>query len=210
MAIGDAAAAAGLTTYASTQDRRLGYQNDNQNADYIAADRARLTKLEAQTIGVPKFSVAKSSNGQSFAGSVPTILTSSAFGTPILNKGGFGWSGGALTVPKTGIYTVVTTIKYEPNDFYNGYIGVTKNVSDPDNLVPGAFVARAVMYPGERASNTSNLVSPTITATRLLVDLNAGDVLRCAGYQSNYNQNTVNIDEGATSLTFEVMWSDTK
>lgn len=209
MAIGDAAAAAGLATYASTQDRRLGYQNDNQNADYIAADRARLTKLEAQTISVPKFSVAKSSNGQSLGGSAPTILTSSAYGTPVINRGGWGWSGGALTVPKTGVYTVVASLKLEPEDYYNGYVGVTRNVSDPSNLTAGAFVARSVVYPGERASNTSNKVAPSITATRLLVALNAGDVLRVAAFQSNYGQDTVGMDEGATSLTFEVLWSDT-
>lgn len=209
MAIGDAAAAAGLTTYASTQDRRLGYENDNRNADYIAADRARLTKLEAQTIGVPKFSVSKSSNGQSLGGSAPTILTSSAFGTPVINRGGWGWSGGALTVPKTGVYTVMASLKLEAEDYYNGYVGVTRNVSDPSNLTPGAFIARSVVYPGERASNTSNKVAPSMTATRLLVALNAGDVLRVAAFQSNYGQDTVGIDEGATSLTFEVLWSDT-
>lgn len=209
MAIGDAAAAAGLATYASTQDRRLGYQNDNQNADYIAADRARLTKLEAQTIGVPKFSVAKSSNGQSLNGSVPTILSSSAFTTPVINRGGWGWTGGALTVPKTGVYTVVASLKLQPTDYYNSYVGVTRNVSDPENLTAGAFVARSVAYPGDRASNQSNSVSPSMTAMRLLVALNAGDVLRVAAFQSNYGQNTVGMDDGATSLTFEVMWSDT-
>jgi len=39
MAIGDKAAAAGLTTWPATQDMRLGYQNDNQNADEIAQTR---------------------------------------------------------------------------------------------------------------------------------------------------------------------------
>lgn len=209
MAIGDAAAAAGLATYASTQDRRLGWQNDNQNADYIAADRSRLTKLESQTIGVPMFSVAKSSNGQALNGSVPTILSSSAFTTPIINRGGWGWTGGALTVPKTGAYTVVASLKLQPADYYNSYIGVTRNVSDTTNLTPEAFVARSVAYPGERASNNSNEVSPSMTAMRLLVALNAGDVLRIAAFQSNYGQNTVGMDDGATSLTFEVMWSDT-
>jgi hypothetical protein len=36
MAIGDAAAAAGLIVYPGTQDARLGYQNDNQRGDDIA------------------------------------------------------------------------------------------------------------------------------------------------------------------------------
>lgn len=37
MAIGDLAASAGLAVFAGTQDRRLGYQNDNQRGDEIAA-----------------------------------------------------------------------------------------------------------------------------------------------------------------------------
>jgi hypothetical protein len=36
MAIGDAAAAAGLTVFPSSQDWRLGYQNDNQRGDDLA------------------------------------------------------------------------------------------------------------------------------------------------------------------------------
>lgn len=36
MAIGDKAAAKGLQVFPGTQDRRLGYQNDNQRGDDIA------------------------------------------------------------------------------------------------------------------------------------------------------------------------------
>lgn len=208
MAIGDAAAAAGLATYTSTQDRRLGYENDNRNADYIAADRARLAKLEAQTIGVPKFSVAKSSAGQTVQSDNPTFFTSAAFASPGLNKGGWTWSGGVLTVPRTGVYTVVATMKLAPTDYYRQYTGVTQNVSDTANLTAGAFIARAIEFPGDRASNQSNSVGPSLTATRLAVQLNAGDKLRMVGFQSNYGQNTVSLDDGATSLTFEVIWQD--
>lgn len=42
MAIGDAAAAAGLTVYAATQAAQLGYQNDNQRGDDIAAVMAHV------------------------------------------------------------------------------------------------------------------------------------------------------------------------
>lgn len=208
MAIGDKAAAAGLTTYTSTQDRRLGYENDNRNADYIAEDRARLTTLEGVAIGVPKFSVAKSSAGQSLQSGNPTFMTSAAFASPVINKGGWTWSGGVLTVPKTGIYMVVASMKLAPTDYYSQYVGVTRNVSDPSSLTAGAFIARGVVFPGDRASNQSSSVGPSVTATRLLVALNQGDQLRVAGYQTNYGANTVGIDEGATSLTFEVILQD--
>ncbi|RPE75194.1 MULTISPECIES: hypothetical protein [unclassified Frondihabitans] len=46
MAIGDKAAAAGLAVYASTQDRKLGYQNDNQRGDDIADVMQDVTALQ--------------------------------------------------------------------------------------------------------------------------------------------------------------------
>lgn len=47
MANGDAAAAAGLQVFASTQDVRQGYDNDNIRGDEIAKNMARTKKLEA-------------------------------------------------------------------------------------------------------------------------------------------------------------------
>lgn len=38
MAIGDAAAAKGLSTYANTQAHSLGYENDNKRGDELAAE----------------------------------------------------------------------------------------------------------------------------------------------------------------------------
>jgi hypothetical protein len=46
MATGDLAASKGLKTYTSAQDRRLGYDNDNQRGDDIAAAMLRLDALE--------------------------------------------------------------------------------------------------------------------------------------------------------------------
>jgi hypothetical protein len=53
MAIGDIGAAHGLVIYAGTQDRRLGYQNDNQRADDIGTlmDAVAL-KLDASKLKV--------------------------------------------------------------------------------------------------------------------------------------------------------------
>ena len=48
MAVGDAAAAKGLTVYASTQDKRLGYQNDNKRGDELAAEITAREALATQ------------------------------------------------------------------------------------------------------------------------------------------------------------------
>ena len=63
MAIGDAAAAKGLVVYPSTQDKRLGYQNDNQRGDELAAEiTARETAISDLTtkLGVTKIIISTS------------------------------------------------------------------------------------------------------------------------------------------------------
>jgi hypothetical protein len=47
MATGDLAASKGLKVFAATQDRRLGYDNDNQRGDDVAAVMIRADKLES-------------------------------------------------------------------------------------------------------------------------------------------------------------------
>lgn len=57
MAIGDAATAAGLTTWASTADPRLGYQYDNQRGDDIAAEITARTAADALAVKKVNFTV---------------------------------------------------------------------------------------------------------------------------------------------------------
>jgi hypothetical protein len=57
MAIGDAGAAWGLTVYPSTQTPVLGYQNDNQRADDIAAEGAARVAADALAVKKINFTV---------------------------------------------------------------------------------------------------------------------------------------------------------
>lgn len=57
MAIGDAAAAKGLTVYAATQAHNLGYQNDNQRGDDIAAEIDARTAADALKLDASKIKV---------------------------------------------------------------------------------------------------------------------------------------------------------
>jgi len=204
MAVGDAAGAAGLATY---NDGLLVHDLDtalNQQGDYIAADRARLTKLEAQSIGVPKFSVTKAGNSATLDSSVPRVLPAGAFGS-VYSRGGMQWSNGVLTVPKAGAYSINASMKLGPNDYYATYIMVTRNSTQ---TLESAAVARGVVYPGQRASNNDPLVAPTVSLTRQVVRLNAGDTLRVVAYQRNYGGNSVQLDTGDSSLLFECIWND--
>lgn len=205
MAVGDAAGAKGLKTYS---DATLINDVDvalNQRGDDIAAVMTRADALEKATIKVPKFSVAKSTNGQNLAFDTAAVFTAGAWGSPVKTVGGFTWSGGVLTVPRAGVYSVLATMKVAANDYYAIYVMVTKNTTTTDSAFA---VARGVVYPGDRSSNNSSNVAPSVTASRMLVSLNAGDTLRVVGYQRNYGGQTVGLDDGATSLTFEVMWQD--
>lgn len=204
MATGDAAGAAGLPVYTDSLLKRDIDTALNERGDAIAADRTRLTKLEAQSISVPKFSVVKAGNSATLDSSVPRVLPAAAFGS-VFTKGGMQWSDGVLTVPKAGVYSINASMKLGPNDYYAAYIMVTRNTTQPSE---GSAVARGVVYPGARASNNDPLVSPTISASRLAVKLNAGDTLRLVAYQRNYGAQSVQLDTGDTSLLFEAQWTD--
>lgn len=91
MANGDAAAAAGLATFASTQDIRLGYDNDNIRGDELAAhltagthpasainsgvlDVARIPAITADK--VPSLDTSKVTSGVFDLARIPTLDTS--------------------------------------------------------------------------------------------------------------------------------------
>lgn len=204
MATGDAAGAAGLPVYTDSLLKRDIDTALNERGDAIAADRTRLTALEAQSISVPKFSVTKAGNSATLDSSVPRVLPAGAFGS-VFTKGGMQWSNGVLTVPKAGVYSVNASMKLGPNDYYAAYVMVTRNSTQ---TLESAAVARGVVYPGQRASNNDPLVAPTVSAFRLAVKLNAGDTLRVVAYQRNYGAQSVQLDSGDTSLLFEVQWTD--
>lgn len=75
MAIGDAAAAAGLATFPSTQDKRLGYENDNKRGDELAAEIANRAAAVA-ALAAAKFDASK------------VVITPSGAGTPAVVTGG--------------------------------------------------------------------------------------------------------------------------
>jgi hypothetical protein len=107
MAIGDLAKTKGLAVYPDTQDRRLGFQNDNQRGDDIAATMNRLDTVET--------SLSKAASGGTMVrSSVPVTLGSGAW--QILDTASW-WSveqpatgqvvfDGSWTVQEDGLYEV--------------------------------------------------------------------------------------------------------
>jgi hypothetical protein len=82
MAIGDAAAAAGLAVFASAQDKRLGYQNDNQRGDDIAVEIAARAAADT-ALGA---STAALSAGKLDASKI--VITPTGAGAPAVITGG--------------------------------------------------------------------------------------------------------------------------
>ncbi|ROP64688.1 hypothetical protein EDF24_2427 [Curtobacterium sp. PhB130] len=203
MAVGDAAGAAGLKTYA---DSLLVTDMDvalNQRGDDIAADRTRLTALEKAAIKTPKFAVTRSTNGQNIAHATWTQLTAGAWASPTKNVGGFTWSGGVLTIPRAGVYQVLLHAMYRSNDFAKAEAEVTRNSTSVDTTATIAADA----WGGDRPT-TGYSINTAVNAQRLLVPLNAGDLLRCYTMQENVDSNTVTLGHWAFDLTFDVVWVD--
>lgn len=201
MATGDAAGAAGLVTYS---DSLLVTDVDvalNQRGDEQAASMARIKTLEAQSIGVPKFSVKRSTTGQSIPENAWTQMTGGAWATPTKSVGGFTWSGGVLTVPRAGIYQVNAVAHFYNDDFYAVTTQVTRNSATADSGV----VCKAEWW---QAPTNASRVNPSVQATDLGFALNAGDLLRVFVLHRNNNGNTRNTGPGAHDLAFQLVWID--
>lgn len=200
MAVGDAAGAAGLKTYS---DSLLVTDIDvalNQRGDDIAADRTRLKTLEAQTIGVPLFVVKRSSNGQQIAAEAWRQLTAGAWGSPVKNVGGFGWSGGVLTVPKAGVYDVRGHVMFRNDDYRTAALNITRNSTTPDSAASVVGNETTVESPEFDSSLQLGVSASTF------VPMNAGDLLRFYVLQRNRGGGTLNIGDRPFDLTFDVMW----
>jgi hypothetical protein len=103
MAVGDAAAAAGLKVFPSSQDRRLGYENDNYRGDELAALMARVAKFEAKNTNF----FTRGATALSIPANTPTRVTN--LGTPLRNTGirSFDRTTGLVTMDHDGDYQLV-------------------------------------------------------------------------------------------------------
>ncbi|MEN0103326.1 MAG: hypothetical protein AAGC90_10405 [Curtobacterium sp.] len=202
MAIGDAAGAKGLKVYSASDLVNLGYQQNNQRGDEIAAVMTRADKLEAQTISVPKFSVRRSTNGQNCAAEKWTQMTAGAWGSPKKSVGGFTWSGGVLTVPRAGVYMVHADAHFYSDDFVTAAAQITRNTTSLDTT---NTVAKGEASQYSEPGETTN---PSVSAIGFLVPLNAGDQLRVFLLQRNRGGQTRNTGSHEYDLQFEVLWMD--
>jgi len=104
MANGDKANAVGWTTAAGTDDLRTGYDKINYVADRVAEQYTTLRDTVLPAINQPIFAVRRSSSAFLFDNALWRVMPASVFASPILNDGFTSWSGGQLTIKKSGAY----------------------------------------------------------------------------------------------------------
>jgi hypothetical protein len=188
MAIGDLAASKGLATYTSAQASSLGYQNDNQRGDDIAATMLRLDTVEA-AVNQPIFSVKRGTPVANIAPNTWTLATQ-AFAVNAEISSGFTWDNvqGTLTVSKAGYYRIGANVFFAT--YYQDVgLSVVRNSTDP-----GAGLI------------TANFALDRSVAATGLVRLAAGDVIRLYVIQRN-NSGAVNqIGQDPHNMTLTAEW----
>lgn len=188
MAIGDRAAAKGLKVYTSAQDRRLGFENDNQRGDEIADTMDRLDNVE-KFINQPIFSTYRGA-----VQSAPHTLwttVAGAFAVPDLNIGFTSWNGGTgvLTVLKPGVYRIFAHVQFIGSYTAIG-VQVTRNTASPDT--ENTLAKGETAGPGAEGSTIRRLAK--------------GDALRFLVLQRNSASEARAIGGSSFDLGYGVEW----
>lgn len=111
MANGDLASARGWTTFAATQQRSQGWDNDNYALDRAAEQANRLDVVEA-AVNQPIFKVGRSTNTANVNDAQITTVPSSWYAAATINIGFTKWQAGQLTVAKAGVYRLSAHVNF--------------------------------------------------------------------------------------------------
>lgn len=188
MATGDAAARQGLKTYTSAQDRRLGWDNDNQRGDDVAATMDRLDTVE-KFINQPIFSTYRGAAQNAPHTTWTTVST--AFAVPDLNIGFTSWNAGTgeLVVAKAGVYRIFAHVQFIGTYTAIG-VQVTRNTPTPDTA--NTLAKGETAGPGAEGSTIRRLAK--------------GDVLRFLVLQRNSGGTASTIGGNSFDLGYGVEW----
>lgn len=160
MAIGDEAAAAGLAKYASSQDRRLGWENDNQRGDEIARVMGRTAALEALQVRHAEFTTQRTATpdgGPRGAGGVTRVnagTTDPSIATPIDN-----------TLEANGIRLVAGVYAITWNVVTRGQAGTGRGFLQIVDAASGTVYIRVPIPQGEDQTGVS-LANLNVTAPK--------------------------------------------
>jgi hypothetical protein len=163
MAVGDAAAAAGLKTYTGTSLVNKTHEALNQTGDYIAADRARLAKLE-ERLNTSPVVILRSSIGQNTS-ATSNEWVAFRWNVAEFNRGGMFVAAQQTTVTctKAGVVTVDTNLKFGIQTESVVRVRLTRN----GVVVPGTTID------DQRGSAQAEPIAQLSTKLKV----NAGDVL---------------------------------
>lgn len=192
MANGDIASSVGWTTFAQTQDRKLGYDNDNYVADRAAEQFVTLRDKVLPAVNQPIFAVRRGSNAVRIDSGQWTRFDASPYAAPTINTGFSGWAGGRLTIKQAGIYRLGGHLQFVDATYERIAIQVVKIAAD--NSISSTLVGN--VSGGGLSSDCNGIV-------RLAV----GDVIQVRGFQRDARTGlSHSIDTDSADLTFHVEW----
>lgn len=202
MANGDIASARGWTTFASTQDRKQGYDNDNYGLDRAAEQANRLDVVEA-AVNQPIFSVYKGTNKANMPFGSWTPVPGTWWATPELNDGFASWADGILTIKKAGVYDLQAHVQASaPNVSFDSLaVQIIRLNADGTGSADSANTLCK-----DELSTAAAVGSVAALGKRRLV---AGDKIRSYVFQrssqggTNFSQD---VTQGAYNLTFTAEW----
>ncbi|WIB64364.1 hypothetical protein [Curtobacterium sp. MCBD17_040] len=195
MANGDAAGAAGLPTWDENEPVNETSDKFNIVQDEIAGDRDRLDALEAAALNPPVFSAYRGA-AQNVGSGTWSVVASGSF-TLEENHGFTSWSGGLLTIARSGLYACSAHVEFTGDDYSQVGVQLTQNTASPDT---DNTIAK-----GEWAGPKSGVLNagPTAYGMRRLA---AGDVVRMLVLQINGNDNVWSYGTHKPDLTWTMQW----
>ncbi|NRD25849.1 hypothetical protein [Frigoribacterium sp. VKM Ac-2836] len=199
MAVGDAAGAKGLATYTDSLLVKDVDNALNQRGDDTAATMTRLDTVEAAALGKPMFSVQRGTFDQNIVHNNWYQVVGNVFASPVINTGFTSWTTGALTIKRSGVYTVGAHVQYYGQGFTTVGVQLTKNGNGVDTT--------DMLCKDEWGGGGSAVPAATATAYNV-VRLVAGDVIRMWTLQRNANGSTVPVGKVAGDVTMSLMWEN--
>lgn len=106
MANGDIASTVGWTTYAATQQRSQGYDNDNYALDRAAEQFITLRDQVLPAVNQPVFAVRRANSGRALNNTTWTQLLGAVYAAPLVADGFASWANGQLKIAKAGLYRI--------------------------------------------------------------------------------------------------------
>ena len=179
----------------------------NTKGDEIAANMLRTDKLEDAALNKPMFSVQRSSSDQNVPVDGWSLMNGNAWATPLINTGFNGWSGGVLTIARSGVYTIGGHVQFYGQAFATVGVQIVKNSYPSSNTGDSRVDTTDGIAKDEWGGGGGSVPAATATAYGV-ARLVAGDKIRMFVLQRNAANAASPAGRVPFDLTLSLMWED--